>query len=149
MTKKLSVKKLLGHSLLAGLALTLSACNATQRLSEIGDAPALSAVATPQAIPVSFPVPAPEVHEREANSLWQPGARAFFKDQRAAKVGDILTVVIQLNDKADLKNETTRSRNTAESDGITHLGSIESELHKFLPKPEAVDPTKLIDINGT
>ncbi|OYX90943.1 MAG: flagellar basal body L-ring protein, partial [Caulobacter sp. 35-67-4] len=45
-----------------------------------------------------------------ANSLWRVGARAFFNDQRAGKVGDILTVQIDIDDSVNTKNTTASSR---------------------------------------
>ena len=52
------------------------------------------------------------------NSLWRNGSRAFFKDQRAHQVGDILTVKVKFNDKATLENETSRSRKGEEDSGV-------------------------------
>ncbi len=142
------LQKALRASVLAGLVLTLGACNVFQRAAELGAAPPLSAVSAPQAIPVSFPVPPPQPHRGEANSLWMPGARAFFKDQRAAKVGDILTVIIDISDKADIKNETSRERSTTESDSGLALG-MQHTIKKFLPYASTVDPAKMIDLSGT
>ena len=45
--------------------------------------------------------------------------RAFFKDQRAARIGDILTVTVNITDKANIANETQRSRSNKEDSGIT------------------------------
>jgi flagellar L-ring protein precursor FlgH len=53
--------------------------------------------------------------------LWRNGSRAFFKDQRAHQVGDILTIKVNLNDKANIANETQRSRDTKEDSGITNF----------------------------
>jgi len=60
-------------------------------------APAMSEIQNPQTAkgykPVSLPMPAKAAQEdSKANSLWLSGSRAFFKDQRANKVGDLLTV---------------------------------------------------------
>jgi flagellar L-ring protein precursor FlgH len=46
-------------------------------------------------------------------SLWSDSQAALFKDARALNVGDILTVTIQINDKADFDNETERNRTNA------------------------------------
>ena len=51
-------------------------------------------------------MPAPIVSERQPNSLWQAGSRAFFKDQRASSIGDILTVLVNFDEKAQFNNET-------------------------------------------
>src|SRR5690606_11622090 len=92
--------------LLAGLS--LSACNMMSRLASVGEEPKLSTIdspaplAAPQA--VTLPMPAPMAVERQPNSLWRPGSRAFLKDQRASNVGDILTVIIEIEDNAAINN---------------------------------------------
>jgi flagellar L-ring protein precursor FlgH len=68
-----------------------------------------------------------------ANSLWRSGARAFFYDQRAGKVGDILTVQIVIDDSAKTTNSTTSSRTSGMKAGIPHLLGLESTLGKILP----------------
>jgi flagellar L-ring protein precursor FlgH len=136
-------------ALLTTTLISLSACNAGQRLDEIGRAPALSTVENPETVaskPISFPQPVADNRKREPNSLWQAGARQFFKDQRAQKVGDILTVVIEVSDKAEMKNETKRSRNTAEDADATSLLGFETKFRKILP--DAVDPESLLSYGG-
>lgn len=144
--------KIVKAALVVGALFSLSACNAAQRLSELGSAPALSPVDNPTLRadykPVTFPQPAPEpeVSAKTANSLWKPGGRSFFKDQRAGKVGDILTVVIDVSDKAEIKNETKRSRTTAEDDDITSLMGFETKFNKILP--DAVAPASMLSYGG-
>jgi flagellar L-ring protein precursor FlgH len=149
--KKMSLKKpaIISTSLLV-MMVGLSACNAGQRIAEIGSVPAMSEIENPAkmagATPIAFPQPAKEEYTHQANSLWQAGARQFFKDQRAQKVGDILTVVIQVSDKASITNETKRSRNTSEKDSINNLLGYETKLGKILP--EEVVPSTIADFGG-
>ncbi|HVI49888.1 MAG TPA: flagellar basal body L-ring protein FlgH [Candidatus Sulfotelmatobacter sp.] len=104
--------------LLTTVALTLSACNTLDRLSEVGEPPKTSRIADPTQTanyqPVSMPMPSPQTPTAGANSLWRPGARGFFKDTRATEVGDILTVAVSINESGTLKNQTQTS--TASSD---------------------------------
>jgi flagellar L-ring protein precursor FlgH len=81
-----------------------------------------------------------------ANSLWRTGARTFFNDQRAAKVGDILTVLININDSAKTTNETTAWRTSTMTAGIPHLLGLESSLGKILPG--GYDPANAISTNS-
>jgi len=93
-----------------------------------------------------MPMPSPRPSIREANALWRPGARAFFRDQRAADVGDIITVTIVINDKAKVNNETKRSRNNAENLGVNALLGYEASLNVLLP--QAINPSNLIDMSS-
>lgn len=68
-----------------------------------------------------------------ANSLWQTGARAFFNDQRASRVGDILTVQISIDDSAQTTNSTNRSRSSSTQTGASSLAGFEEKLQKVLP----------------
>ncbi len=135
--------------LLIGTA--LSGCNALTRLSQVGEEPPLTNIqnplATPAYQPVSMPMPAPVTEERQANSLWRTGSRAFFKDQRASEVGDILTVVIEIADDAKLKNSTARDRTAGEGASVDAFMGFESQLSKVLPN--AVDPTNLVEAGST
>lgn len=111
-------------------ATSLAGCGAAERLSRIGEPPAMTPVMNPTQSkdyrPVSMPMPTPMILEPAPNSLWRPGARAFFKDQRAKQVGDVLTVVVSItNEKASLADETRRTRdNTKETLSVPNLFGI-------------------------
>jgi len=100
-----------------------SGCSSIDRLKTIGEQPALTSIENPTAQPgykpVQMPMPKPQPASYSPNSLWRNGSRAFFKDQRAAQVGDILTVTVNITDKAAIANETQRSRENKEDSGVT------------------------------
>jgi Flagellar basal body L-ring protein len=95
-------------------ATPLVGCSTFDRLANLGEQPSLSSIENPTTQagykPVHMPMPTPQPASYSPNSLWRNGSRAFFKDQRAHQVGDILTVIVNLNDKAVIANETQRSR---------------------------------------
>src|SRR6478672_12066669 len=109
--------------LLLAVCALASGCSSIDRLSQIGEQPKLSAIDNPTTQPgykpVQMPMPKPEVASYNPNSLWRNGSRAFFKDQRATHVGDLLTVTVNFTDKANIANETQRSRASKEDSGIT------------------------------
>lgn len=139
------LKSLAGYASLITLAFALSGCNTLTRLSEINGGPQVSEVVNPTTRPgyrpVSMPMPSPKVAYRQPNSLWRPGARAFFRDQRAADVGDILTVKLSISDSAKLDNKTTRDRDDSETAGLTSLFGFERKLKNMTPlgKDSAAD----------
>src|SRR5438132_3111901 len=117
----------LNRIILTGAMLSLAAlasgCSSIDRLSQIGEKPKLTEIENPTTQPgykpVQMPMPKPEMASYNANSLWRNGSRAFFKDQRAARIGDLLTVTVNITDKANIANETQRSRTNKEDSGIT------------------------------
>ena len=135
------------------IAVLLSGCGSFGRLATIGKAPKMSP---------SDAVPAPVLQAslgRQGNadragiddkappavpgaSLFRTGAGAFFRDQRAGRVGDILTVRIQIADHADVGNSTSRARTGSETAGVAGLLGLQAPLTKFLPG--SVDPAKLV-----
>jgi len=118
----------------------VSGCSSIDRLTAIGEAPKLTAIENPTAQagykPVQMPMPKPEVASYNANSLWRSGSRAFFKDQRAHQIGDILTITVNFTDKANIANETVRSRSNKEDSGITDFAGSQlmgATAKKVLP----------------
>lgn len=140
---------------LGGMLLMSSACsNTLDKLSRVGQEPPLANIDNPieheKYKPVSWPIPEKEVQGRAyPNTLWQPGSRAFFKDQRARRVGDILTVNIKINDNAKLDNKTERERESTENLGVPALWGYERALAAALPAERDGDPASLLSINGT
>ena len=91
-------KKYLRAAATIGLAFSVVGCgNTLERIARVGEEPSLSPIENPTAQtayqPVSLPMPAPLADTRQPNSLWRQGSRAFFKDQRASRVGDILSLI--------------------------------------------------------
>jgi flagellar L-ring protein precursor FlgH len=135
--------------LLPGLA--LGGCNTLTRLSEIGRPPVMTASADPTTDPkwrpVTMPMPRAEASPREPASLWRTGSRAFFKDQRAAQVGDIVTVLVNTTDTADVENATNATRTGTESEGVPNLFGLEAALPRLLGK--AVSAATLVNASST
>lgn len=155
-------KRPLRLTLLLTAATALTACNAAERLSRVGEPPAFSPIVNPTEMkdyrPVSMPMPSPQPANFAPNSLWRPGARAFFKDQRAKDVGDILTVVVNIqNETAQLANDTRRTRqNVSETASlpnflnasISALGSIKNASGTASQAAPAVSATSGSDFEG-
>lgn len=70
----------------------------------------------------------------DGSSLWTAGNDSLFGDRRAAHRGDILTVVIEINDSASISNSTGRSRNGKQSGGVQNLLGIPERLNEALPE---------------
>ncbi len=131
--------------ILAAAILPLGACSTIQE-----------AVKGPELAPVGYPAALAPMDQRvinrdmiqpaTANSLWRTGARTFFIDQRAAKVGDILTVEINIDDNAKTTNSTSSSRTSGMTAGVPHLLGLESSLGKILPG--GFDPANAVSTNS-
>ncbi|MEN3953233.1 flagellar basal body L-ring protein FlgH [Iodidimonas sp. SYSU 1G8] len=140
--------------LILSAAALLSGCSVASQLSNVGRAPKMTAPEQSE-VPVveaslamqgaaartgaAAPPPVPAT----SASLFRTGAGAFFHDQRASRIGDILTVRIKISDKAEVGNSTTRSRSGSETADLGALLGLESQITKVLPG--SVDPSKLVD----
>jgi flagellar L-ring protein precursor FlgH len=118
--------KLLSTAALLGL---LTGCATFDQLSRVGEEPKLSAIENPTAQPgykqVNMPMPEIIPASYQPNSLFSNEARGFFKDQRAHRLGDILTVLVTIDDSAQISNATTRKRSAGNEANIgTSLGSV-------------------------
>jgi flagellar L-ring protein precursor FlgH len=94
------------------LGAVLAGCSG-QTIKEVGRAPQMSPIgAGLQFTQKSELALYPKEPQRMASgySLWSDQKAALFKDARALKIGDILTVTIDIDDSADIANTTDRSR---------------------------------------
>jgi flagellar L-ring protein precursor FlgH len=126
-------------------------CTTVDRLNAVGQAPALTPIIDPRDRDgdrmVTMPMPRQDAQLRQANSLWASGARSFFKDQRASKIGDIVTVMIDISDKAELSNQTTRTRTSEESANMSNLLGLEDTIAQKL-LPGGFSPDAALDLGA-
>ena len=149
----MSLNRLAKLSGLLLLTASLGACGIGDRLANVGQAPTLSPIEDPTAVkgykPVQMPMPAMEHASFAPNSLWRTGSRAFFKDQRARNIGDLVTVKVKFTDRAQLENTTKRSRKNGEDFGAARLMGFENKLDKFLPDGSSAGELLKLDSEGS
>ncbi|WP_410218784.1 flagellar basal body L-ring protein FlgH [Paracoccus sp. (in: a-proteobacteria)] len=122
------------------LVLAASGC---ARAAHIGRPPELTSVRDSEEFiamtnpPLDLPV---DSGRPEASaSLWAGSQSSLISDRRAAIRGDILTVVIQIDDKAEISNSSGRTRNSKESLSIPQMVGIPQRLADKLPEGAGFD----------
>lgn len=130
----------------SGLAITaLAACSGNPfdrdpKLSGVE----MSPMTMPEVARVQVPMPPPEAprapERGEQSSLWKRGSGGFFADQRATQVGDILTILIEIDDNASLSNSTDRERSGSTEFTRPKFFGIETKLANILPGGSTTDP---------
>lgn len=127
------MKSLITFGCAAALVLTAS-CGST---SKVGRAPALTpvsgssemrAMASP-GLPVSLEVERPV----DQASLWTGARGSLLGNRRAETRGDILTVLIEIDDRAEFSNTSQRSRTGSETMGIPSLLGLPQRIDRSLP----------------
>lgn len=114
----------------------LSACT---QLKNVGQEPEFSAPVPPvqpTIAPYDVPLDAkgPEITSVTDASLWTGNRGSLLGDRRAMQQGDILTVVIEIDDSASISNSTSRSRSGSESLGIPEFFGIPQVVNESLPE---------------
>ena len=138
-------EKASAYATLVACTVALAACSTAV---EAMKGPQLAPIGYPaQLVPVQQQVIVPQQPQpASANSLWRAGARTFFNDQRARNVGDILTVNIDIDDRAQVANSTSRSRSNEVQSGVGALFGLESSLGKLFP--QGFDPANMVEMGG-
>lgn len=123
------------HNLAPAVALSLALLGLAgcQPLEEVGRAPSFSPPEQSIEHAALYRIPLPDRVEPQRMvdnaSLWSAGQRSLLGDRRASRQGDILTVVIEINDSAEISNNTSRGRS----------GSSSMEVPQFFGIPQAID----------
>ncbi|WP_299607886.1 flagellar basal body L-ring protein FlgH [uncultured Tateyamaria sp.] len=130
---------------LCGLAV---ACG---RADHIGKAPSFSNPMETREhsamVSASLPLVVEEVGPTDRASLWSGQRSSLLGDRRAMQRGDIMTVVIEIDEKAEISNETDRSRSGTERLQVPQLGGLPQRLDEKLP--EGASASDLVSITSS
>ena len=114
------------------------------RLGEVGKAPEFSssemgneyhAMVTPP-----LPLRLEDPDQPFSASLWSGNRKSLLGDRRAVTRGDILTVVVEIDEKAEFSNSSERSRKGKEDLSMPDLIGIPQRLQGSLPDGASFDP---------
>ena len=138
------------RSLALPLPLLLAACGA---VSQVGKAPDFTPLEGSYQHHSLYSTPMPGKADpnapTDASSLWTGQTTSLLGDRRAAQRGDILTVVIQIDDKAEISNSTDRSRTGSRSMGIPHMLGIPQRIDDSLPEGASMADAVKTNSNST
>lgn len=120
--------------------IVLTAC---ARMDQVGRAPDFTPLEGSYQHHAMYSNPVPEDADpagpTEASSLWTAGRSSLFGDRRATQRGDILTVVIEIDDSAEIKNSSGRSRTGSEKAALPSLFGIPERLNTGMPDGASLD----------
>ncbi len=116
-------------------------------LDEVGRAPELTVIGQGNGIGISaarvaiaVPPPAMPIQSYSQGSLWNSGPSSLFGDRRARNLGDILTVVIEIDDQAQISNRSGQSRSGSGTMSIGALMGLPDLISGIFPEGTSLDP---------
>lgn len=129
----------------------VSSCS---RLDHLGKAPEFTPVDSSREHMAMLDPGLPTEVERtrlpiEQASLWNASRHSLLGDRRAIQRGDILTVVIEIDEKAEISNSTSRSRTGAETMGVPHLLGIPQRVDGALPAGASMETAVSANSSGS
>jgi flagellar L-ring protein precursor FlgH len=137
------------NALLLSAALAASLGGCASQLDHMFQPPSLSPVGEmrdpmPAPSPERYNVPPKNYEADQATvtsaSLWRSGPESLFGDRRARSLGDIVTVVIEIDEEAEIKNQTTRSRSASDNMSVSSFFGLNSLAERVLPEGATLDP---------
>lgn len=122
-------------------AVSVLAVAGCARLDHVGKPPTFTPINQSREAAAMQSPPVPEftgpVREVDRSSLWSGSRSSLFGDRRAAEMGDILTVVVEIDEEAEIQNQSSRSRS----------GSENLAINQFLGANAIIDPLLAGDAN--
>ena len=108
------------------------------KLSQVGRAPEFSGLEGTNQHYAMYSAALPQdqaaATPADGSSLWAGGTESLLGDRRAARRGDILTVVIEIDDSASISNTTGRNRTGSQKSGLPDFLGIPQRINESLPE---------------
>lgn len=136
-------------------ALLLSACASRKTMDEPNALPAnwkAAPVQMAEAPNLRGPQSTRATGDASATSLWSSSPKSLFGDRRASQYGDILTVVIEIDDEAEIKNSVAQTRSSDQDFSVNALFGLPQLINKELPTGASLSPgidiTRASNVSG-
>lgn len=131
----------------------ITAVGACERVNHIGKPPDFTPTqdSNEHHAMIVTPLPMVAMPERDVDqaSLWSGGRQSLLGDRRAVQQGDILTVVIEIDEQAEISNSTSRSRSGSEDLGVPQLFGVPQRMDKKLPDGATLSDAVSIDSSSS
>jgi flagellar L-ring protein precursor FlgH len=130
------------------LAVLVSGCSSLEEVGRLPDfTPVQTSAETSAMLNPSLPQTIEKKSPVDGASLWTASRQSLLGDRRAIERGDIMTVVIEIDDSAEFSNTSSRGRSGTETAGIPSLLGIPQRINESLPDGASLD--ELISTSGT
>ena len=134
------------------LLLLLVATAGCGRLSQVGRAPEFNPLEGGFEHHAMYSLPLPErstpARPTDRASLWSASQRSLLGDRRATQRGDILTVVIEIDDRAEMSNTSSTSRTGDQNLSIGAFFGLPERINERLPDGASLDPAVRTSSSG-
>lgn len=95
-----------------------------------------------------LPLHAASTRRVDSSSLWSGEQQSLLGDRRAMRKGDILTVVVEIDEEAEISNSTNRARSGSESLAVPQLLGLPQRADAHLPEGASMGDAVSIDSNS-
>ena len=120
------------------MVLLVALLPACKQLDEVGRAPEFTPVEGTYQFAAMYSAAPPPAMDlpgmADESSLWTAGSTSLLGDRRAQHRGDILTVVVEIDDQAQISNTTDRNRSGSETMGLPSLFGLPQSIDTMLPE---------------